>query len=360
MALLVAGWCAGWLLAGRRHGLRAPVAGGPRADGERGGAGQGRGGTAARPLAGTARPRPATARGARRRRRLHRRHRRARHGGGRARHQGRPAGRVDRQGLGLPPRGRRGHRRDPGVPRCRHRPWRGHRARPGAGRRRRRAGLRPPRPPGRARLRAPVGRSGGHQRARRRDRRPAPPPLVAPADRVRPRRRGASRRVPADRRPRRRAGRGRRGPRPRPRRRRCGRPGAGTAGWRPDLVPHVPGGPRLAGRGVEQEPRHRRRRHATAPAGGHRRVGRRRAAGRDLRRRGSWWRRGSGPRSRGTSCSWCSSTSSPDGSGASARATSLAYPVVLAGFVALFARSTYLTLRGGTVPWRGRQVAVRT
>jgi 4,4'-diaponeurosporenoate glycosyltransferase len=42
------------------------------------------------------------------------------------------------------------------------------------------------------------------------------------------------------------------------------------------------------------------------------------------------------------------------------RATSVAYPVVLAGFVALFARSTYLTLRGGTVPWRGRQVAVRT
>ena len=41
-------------------------------------------------------------------------------------------------------------------------------------------------------------------------------------------------------------------------------------------------------------------------------------------------------------------------------ATALAYPVVLAGFVALFARSTFLTLRGGTVPWRGRQVAVRT
>jgi 4,4'-diaponeurosporenoate glycosyltransferase len=40
--------------------------------------------------------------------------------------------------------------------------------------------------------------------------------------------------------------------------------------------------------------------------------------------------------------------------------TALAYPVVLAGFVALFARSTFLTLRGGTVPWRGRQVAVRT
>jgi hypothetical protein len=40
-------------------------------------------------------------------------------------------------------------------------------------------------------------------------------------------------------------------------------------------------------------------------------------------------------------------------------ATSLAYPLVLAGFVALFARSTFLTWRRGTVPWRGRQVAVR-
>ena len=42
------------------------------------------------------------------------------------------------------------------------------------------------------------------------------------------------------------------------------------------------------------------------------------------------------------------------------RATSIAYPLVLVGFVALFARSTFLTLRRGTVPWRGRQVAVRT
>lgn len=40
-------------------------------------------------------------------------------------------------------------------------------------------------------------------------------------------------------------------------------------------------------------------------------------------------------------------------------ATSAAYPLVLAGFVGLFARSTFLTLRRGTVPWRGRQVAVR-
>jgi 4,4'-diaponeurosporenoate glycosyltransferase len=40
-------------------------------------------------------------------------------------------------------------------------------------------------------------------------------------------------------------------------------------------------------------------------------------------------------------------------------ATSVAYALVLTGFVALFARSTYLTLRRGTVPWRGRQVAVR-
>ena len=56
-------------------------------------------------------------------------------------------------------------------------------------RRRRRAGLRPPRPPGRAPLRAAVGRPGAHHRARRRHRRPARAPLLAPPDRVRPRRR---------------------------------------------------------------------------------------------------------------------------------------------------------------------------
>lgn len=41
-------------------------------------------------------------------------------------------------------------------------------------------------------------------------------------------------------------------------------------------------------------------------------------------------------------------------------ATSAAYPLVLAAFVGLFARSAALTLRRGTVAWRGRQVAVRT
>ena len=61
-----------------------------------------------------------------------------------------------------------------------------------------------------------------------------------------------------------------------------------------------------------------------------------------------------------TSRSPCSSASSPLRLGRFGTVTALAYPVVLAGFVALFARSTFLTLRGGTVPWRGRQVAVRT
>ena len=39
--------------------------------------------------------------------------------------------------------------------------------------------------------------------------------------------------------------------------------------------------------------------------------------------------------------------------------TTLAYPLVLVGFIALFIRSTALTARGRPVPWRGRLVRVR-